>query len=207
MLSISMAHNMISRKKSKETLKKSKSLILLCKFCSWAQKSPKIPPKKFALNRDLLKFFRPDLIGLTFLDKPWGRCALSMSDALLIAEAMCWWQFGRDFEPENLSGKEIKRDILSRFWSNFLSRLWSWILVKILKLKFCRDFETEFRSRFGIQVWSRFWSWNLVHILKLKLGSEFEVESWSYLKAITQYSTLGSVVPLAMFMSYLHLSK
>ena len=56
------------QKKSKETLKKSKSLILLCKFCSWAQKSPKIPPKKFALNRDLLNFFRPDLIGLTFLD-------------------------------------------------------------------------------------------------------------------------------------------
>ena len=39
MLSISMAYNVISsKKKTKETLKKSKSLILLCKFGSQAQK-------------------------------------------------------------------------------------------------------------------------------------------------------------------------
>ena len=39
MLSISMAYNVISCKKTKETLKKSKSLILQCKFGSRAQKS------------------------------------------------------------------------------------------------------------------------------------------------------------------------
>ena len=45
MLSISMAYNVISCKKSKETLKKSKSLILQCKFGSRAQKWPKITKK------------------------------------------------------------------------------------------------------------------------------------------------------------------
>ena len=55
MLYISMAHNVISCKKSKKTLKKSKSPILLCKFGSWDQKSPKMTKKNFAL--DLLIFF------------------------------------------------------------------------------------------------------------------------------------------------------
>ena len=41
MLSISMACNVISCKKSEETLKKSKSPILQCKFASRAQKWPK----------------------------------------------------------------------------------------------------------------------------------------------------------------------
>ena len=46
MLSISMACNVIScKKKSEETLKKSKSPILQCKFGSWAQKWPKIAKK------------------------------------------------------------------------------------------------------------------------------------------------------------------
>merc|ERR1711884_498639 len=45
MLSISMAYNVISCKKSKETVKKSKSLILQCKFGSRAEKLPKIAKK------------------------------------------------------------------------------------------------------------------------------------------------------------------
>ena len=46
MLSISMACNVVSCKKSEETLKRSKSLILQCKFSSRAQKWPKIAKKK-----------------------------------------------------------------------------------------------------------------------------------------------------------------
>ena len=46
MFSISLACNMISCKKSNETLIKSKLPILQWKFCSRAQKSPKIPTKK-----------------------------------------------------------------------------------------------------------------------------------------------------------------
>ena len=43
-------------KKSGKTLKKSKSLILQCKFGSRAQKWPKIAKKNGSLNRDLLNF-------------------------------------------------------------------------------------------------------------------------------------------------------
>ena len=55
-LSISMACNVISCKKLKETLKKSKSVILLCKFGSWAQKWPKIAKKQFTQSR-FTRFF------------------------------------------------------------------------------------------------------------------------------------------------------
>ena len=44
-------------KKSKETPKNSKSLILQCKFGSRAQKWPKIAKKNGSLNRVLLNFF------------------------------------------------------------------------------------------------------------------------------------------------------
>ena len=57
MLSVSMTDNVISYKKSKETLKKAKSLILLCEFGSRAQKWPKIAKKNGSLNRNLLNFF------------------------------------------------------------------------------------------------------------------------------------------------------
>ena len=56
MLSISMADNVISYKKSKETLKKSKSLISFYKFGSRPEISPKITKKKKTLKRDLLNF-------------------------------------------------------------------------------------------------------------------------------------------------------
>jgi len=58
MLSISMADIVISYKRSKETLKKSKSLVPLYKLGSRPQKSPKIAKKKNrSLNRDLLTPF------------------------------------------------------------------------------------------------------------------------------------------------------
>ena len=47
---MSMADNVISCKKSKETLKKTKSLILLYDFGSWAQKWPKIAEKNANLD-------------------------------------------------------------------------------------------------------------------------------------------------------------
>ena len=54
-----MADNVIPyKKKSKETLKKPKSLILLYNFGSRAQKWRKIAEKTFALNRDLLKVYK-----------------------------------------------------------------------------------------------------------------------------------------------------
>ena len=51
MASISMAYDVISCKKSKETLKKSKSLILQCKFGPRSQKWPKIAKKPITQSR------------------------------------------------------------------------------------------------------------------------------------------------------------
>ena len=52
------------------------------------------------------------------------------------------------------------------------SILWSWILVKILRLRFRQYLEAEFEAK----VWSRFWLWSLVEILKMKFGRDFEAE-------------------------------
>ena len=58
-------------------------------------------------------------------------------------------------------------------------RLLSWILVKMLM--FGWDFEVD--------AWSRFWRWKLVKIFV-----------WTFLNFGKLNSTLGSVVPLAMFL-------
>ena len=49
------------QKKSKETLKQSKSPILQHKFGSQPQKWPKIAKKNGSLNCDLLKFYQVDV--------------------------------------------------------------------------------------------------------------------------------------------------
>ena len=46
------------------------------------------------------------------------------------------------------------------FEPEFRSRFWSWRLFKILNLRFSWNFEAD--------VWPRFWSWSLVEILKPK---------------------------------------
>ena len=58
-------------------------------------------------------------------------------------------------------------------------------LVKILKLKFYGEAD----------VWLRFWSWCLVEILKMKL---IKICFWT----CDKNSTLGSVVPLPMFLIF-----
>ena len=65
----------------------------------------------------------------------------------------CWQQFDADLEAE--------------VWSevNVLFRLWLQGLVKILKLKFRRDFEVE--------VWPVFCCWCLVTVTKLNTWSRF----------------------------------
>ena len=69
--------------------------------------------------------------------------------------------------------------------------LWSWILVEILMLSLSGD--TDF--------WFRFWSWCLVEILKMKFVQDLCLNLWydpiGYFGKMN--STLGSVVPLAMF--------
>ena len=70
-------------------------------------------------------------------------------------------------------------------------RFRSWGLVK--KLIFCSDSEHK--------VWSRCWSWSSSDILKLKFDQYLCLNLWYYPKGYfgKMNSTLGSVVPLAIF--------
>ena len=53
-------------------------------------------------------------------------------------------------------------------------------LVKILKLRFGRDFEFElFGHDIEAEVWSTFRSIFLVKTLRLRFGQDFEAEFWS----------------------------
>ena len=97
---------------------------------------------------------------------------------------------------------------------------WSWILVEILKLGLVNISNLRF-SR-DADVWLRFWSWCLVKILKLGLanilslclakilmfGWDLKVNAQSKFRnclikiciiTCDMNSTLGAVVPLAMF--------
>ena len=88
-------------------------------------------------------------------------------------------------------------------------------LVKILKLMFRQDFEAKVWSLFcywglvvvmkfcwNADVWLRFWSWCLVEFLKM-FDQDLCKNLWYDLKSYfgKQNSTLGCVVPLAMFKS------
>ena len=108
----------------------------------------------------------------------------------------CWRQFGADFEAEVWS--------LILFFVQTLCKG----LVKVLKLKFKRNFETEVWLVFCCWGLVRLWSGCLVKILKLKFGRnacwDFELGILIKICVRTCYfgkqnSTLGSVVPLAMF--------
>ena len=117
-----------------------------------------------------------------------------------------------------------KAKLLFRLWAQPLvkilssslnsGKIWSWSLVGILLLMFCRGYEVESWSRF----WTRFWILSLVEMLMF--GWNFEVDAWSrfwrwnlikicvWIRDMTSRSyfgkmnsILGSVVPLAMFSS------
>ena len=64
-----------------------------------------------------------------------------------------WWQRWR------------RGDLQTRWWRWLWVRLWSWILVNILKARFGQDF--NFRFCPDADVWFRFWSQCLIDTLKL----------------------------------------
>ena len=72
------------------------------------------------------------------------------------------WSFGKSLKMN--FGQYFSADVWLRLWSFILVNILKLGLVKILKLKFRRDFEAE-RS--------------LVSILLLLFGQGYEVESWS----------------------------
>ena len=98
--------------------------------------------------------------------------------------------FCSDFEHKVWSRLKLRRDFEAEFWSVFCS----WGLVEVIKFnleaRFGQDFEVclvemlLFGWDFEVDTWSRFWWWNLIKICV-----------WT----CDMNSTLGSVVPLAMF--------
>ena len=83
---------------------------------------------------------------------------------------------GQDFEVEVLQDLRLASFVesLLGFWSLIWSRIWSLCFME--RLMFGWDFEVD--------AWSRFWRWNMIKICV-----------WT----CDVNSTLGSVVPLAMF--------
>ena len=79
-------------------------------------------------------------------------------------------------------------------------RLRSWCLVKILELGLVKILKLKFSRNADVLL--RFCSWCLVNILKMKFDQDLCKNLRYDLKKLTwfkQNSTLGSVVPLAMF--------
>ena len=124
----------------------------------------------------------------------------------------CWQHFVTDLEAEVKKltfFSNIEHNVWWKFWSWNSDKIWSWSLLsflcwcfvevmlnpsrilvdilkqglgKILKLKFYG--EAMFGSDFEVDAWSRFSRWNLIKICVWTCDIN---------------STLGSVVPLAMF--------
>ena len=121
----------------------------------------------------------------------WGLLLLLML-MMRIVLATVWCILGS-------SGKIFKLEFGHYFASDILQRLRSWILIEMLKLGSVNILNFKF-SRDG-DVWLRFWSKCLVEILKMKFDQDLCLNLWydpiGYFGKIN--STLGSVVPLAMF--------
>ena len=129
-----------------------------------------------------------------------------------------WCRFGRWTLVIKLSFCSDFEDKVSRFVQDFevdvQARFWSWSLVIILLLMLGCGYEVHSWSRFWFglvkifkfkfcrngDVWLRFWSWCKVEILKM-FDQDLCLNLWydpiGYFGKMN--STLGSVVPLAMF--------
>ena len=72
--------------------------------------------------------------------------------------------------------------LLNVFKTFFVSRYWSWSLVKVLKNILGQDFEAE--------IWSRFWSWSLVNIFRF-FNTRLEHDTWHGRKISTCWAMSG----------------
>ena len=112
----------------------------------------------------------------------------------------CWQQFGTDLEAEvcsDVEQKVLKLKFRRNFEAEVWLRSWSLILVAILKLGLVKILNLRFNR--DADVWLRF-SWCLVGFLKMKFDQDLCKNLWFDLKKLLwQNSTLGSVVPLAVF--------
>ena len=96
------------------------------------------------------------------------------------------------------SGQILKLKFSHFFAADPWLRLWRLFLVENLKL--CLVKILKFKFSWNAEIWLRFWSWRLVDILEMKfdqnLCKNFD-DKRSYFGK--QNSTLGSVLPVAMF--------
>ena len=90
----------------------------------------------------------------------------------------------------NVLGQCWEAPVKAEVWSRF----WSWIFVKLSRLKFGWDLKLNFDLDFEPQIWPKFWGWSLVDILtkvwsrfrnltlvkilSLKFGRDIESKKW-----------------------------
>ena len=90
---------------------------------------------------------------------------------------------------------KFRRDFAEE-WSEFAAdaclRLWSVILVEILKLDLVDILKFKFSK--NDDVWLRFWSWCLVDILKMKCEQDLCKNLWYDLNKLLWYAELNSRV-------------
>ena len=116
----------------------------------------------------------------------------------------CWRHFVTDLEAEVKKltfFSNFEHNVWWKFWSWDSDKIWSWSLLRLCWI------QVESWSIFWSKVWARFWSLSFME--RLMFGSDFEVDAWSrFLRwnlikicvwTCDINSTLGSVVPLAMF--------
>ena len=96
------------------------------------------------------------------------------------------------------SGKIFRLEFSRYFAADVLQRLWSWILVKIMKLGLAKTF--KFKFSWDAEVWLRFKVHALLRFWNMKFDQDLCLNLWydpiAYFDKLN--STLGSVVPLAM---------
>ena len=100
------------------------------------------------------------------LETCWGQFVADLEAEVLVIKL----NFCSDFEHKVWSRLKLRQDFEAEFWSVFAVdawwRLWSFILVEILKLGLVKILKFKF-SR-NAEIWLRFWSWCLVDILEMK---------------------------------------
>ena len=131
---------------------------------------------------------------------------------MMIVLATICCRFGRWGLVKKLNFcSDIEHKVWSRFWSWSSGKIWSWSLINFFLLMFCRGYVEpklnlgrDSEARFGqdfeaIVLWR---GWCLV--VEVDAWSKF----WNLIKicvwTCVLNSTLGSVVPLAMFKYFLH---
>ena len=105
-------------------------------------------------------------------------------------------------------GQDFEVEVQARFEAAVCSAFCRWCFVEVMKLNLGRDSAARFGQDFEFWVAWRCWclveifSWCLVEIMKMKYDQDLCLNLWYDLKKLLLQDelTLGSIVPLAMFL-------